>query len=480
MQNYDIAYLSAVDQLTYFRAKELSPVEVLTAQLERAELVEPVINAFSMQMAEVAMIDARQAEQRYLRGRPRKLEGLTLGVKETMAVRGTVTTHGSLVRADDPPALRSHPFVERLQRAGAIVHARTTSPEFACAWVTESRLNGVTRNPWDRALTCGASSGGSAASLAMGTSTLATGTDIGGSIRYPAAACGVVGYMPPHGRNPEVTPDNLDPYEHVGPLARTVADCALVQNVAAGPHPEDSATLRQRIRIPATHQGIEGWRIAWTADCGNSVVSSDVADGLSVALKQLEAAGAIVEEVDLGWGEEVTEAARAYLDHLFGRGFARIWEEHPDLVCDYTAWYAERAGSCSQERFLWTYEVAADMYRTLGPLLDRYHALVCPVFVTQEIRADAKPWETVEVSGRTFDCDYQPSLLHPFNMIARLPIIAMPCGLGRNGLPISVQIVARTYDDRRAFRIAAAMEQQRAWFDVSARRPRDDGSRHSG
>lgn len=479
MADLEVAYLSATEQLRLFATRELSPVDVLEAQIAQAEVVEPVINAFSETLYDDARKAAVIAEQRYRDGRARRLEGLTLGVKETMAVRGTTTTHGSLVHRDDPPATRSHPWVERLLRAGAIVHARTTSPEFACAWITASRLNGVTRNPWDATLTCGASSGGSGAALAVGTTTLATGTDIGGSIRYPAAQCGVVGYMPPHGRNPEVTPDNLDPYEHVGPLARTVADCALMQNVGAGPHPEDAATLRQRVRIPATPAGIEGWRIAWTTDCGNGVVDPAVAAGLRTALGQLEAAGASIEEVDLGWGDEVTEAARAYLDHLFGRGFARVWEEHPELVCDYTAWYAERAGTCGQERFLWTYEVAADMYRTLGPLLARYHALVCPAFVTQEIRADAMPWETIEVAGRTFDCDYQPSLLHAFNMIARLPIIAMPCGLGANGLPIAVQIVTRTYDDARAFRIAAAMEQQRPWFDSAERRPRSDGLRHA-
>jgi aspartyl-tRNA(Asn)/glutamyl-tRNA(Gln) amidotransferase subunit A len=113
-------------------------------------------------------------------------------------------------------------------------------------------------------------------------------------------------------------------------------------------------------------------------------------------------------------------------------------------------------------------------------LLERYHALICPAFVTQEIRADAMPWETIEVAGRVFDCDYQPSLLHAFNMIARLPIIAMPCGLGINGLPISVQIVARTYDDVRAFRVAAALERQRLWLDAPERRPRPDGLRHTG
>ena len=478
MSDLDLCYLTAGEALERFRARTLSPVEVLEAQIERAQVVEPVVNAFSAERYDAARAEAAIAERRYREGRPRRLEGLTLAVKETMAVRGTITTHGSLVHRDDPPAARSHPWVERLQRAGAIVHARTTSPEFACAWITDSRLNGVTRNPWDRDLTCGASSGGSGAAIAAGTATLATGTDIGGSIRYPAGACGVVGFLPPHGRNPEVTPDNLDSYERVGPIARTVADCALVQNVGAGAHPEDAATLRQRVRLPLDPAGIEGWRIAWTTDVGNGVVAPEVAEGLRVALGMLEAAGATVEEVDLGWGAETTEAGRAYLDHLFGRGFARVWEQHPDLVCDYTAWYAERAGTCGQDRFLWTHEVAAAMYRTLGPLLERHQALVCPVFATQEIRADARPWERVEVAGRSLDCDYEPSLLHQFNMLRGVPVVVVPCGLGANGLPIAVQVASRSYDDARAFRVAAAIERQRPWLDRPERRPRPDGARH--
>jgi Asp-tRNA(Asn)/Glu-tRNA(Gln) amidotransferase A subunit family amidase len=277
--------------------------------------------------------------------------------------------------------------------------------------------------------------------------------------------------MPPHGRNPDVAPNNLDIYEHVGPLARTVADCALMQNVGSGPHRADSATLRQRIKIPTDHSGIEGWRIAWTTDCGNKVVDPEVAAGFQIALSQLEAAGATVEEVDLGWGQEVTEAACAHLDHLAGKSLVHNWKKHPELVCDYTAWYAKRAENSSRERFIWAQQVASNMYRTLGPLLAQFHGLVCPAFVTQKIRADAMPWETIQVAGRTFDCDYQPSLLHPFNMIGRLPVIAMPCGQGENVLPIGIQIITRTYDDTRAFRIASAVEKQRQWFDVAARRP---------
>ena len=471
MEDIELAYLSGTEQLRLFASRSISPVEVLQAQIARAEIIEPQINAFSQTLYELALVAALAAEQRYREGRQRQLEGLTLGVKETMAVRGTTTTHGSLMHRDDPPAKFSHPWVERLQNAGAIVHARTTSPEFACAWVTTSRLNGVTRNPWDASLTCGASSGGSAASLAAGTSTLATGTDIGGSIRYPAAQCGVVGYMPPHGRNPDVEPNSLDPYEHVGPLARTVSDCALMQNVGSGPHYEDSASLRQRVQIPIDHPGIEGWRIAWTTNCGNKDVDPEVASGFKVALSQLEAAGATLEQVDLGWGQEVTEAACAHLDYISGQSLVRAWETHPDLICDYTEWYAKRAARSSQDRFIWAQDIAAKMYLTLEPLLSEFDALVCPAFVTQKIRADAMPWETIQVAGNTIDCDYQPSLLHQFNMLERLPVISVPCGLGENGLPIGIQIITRSYDDIRAFRIATAMENQRPWFDVAARRP---------
>ena len=237
------------------------------------------------------------------------------------------------------------------------------------------------------------------------------------------------------------------------------------------PPSTSSASLRQRVQIPIDHPGIEGWRIAWTTNCGNKDVDPEVASGFKVALSQIEAAGATLEQVDLGWGQEVTEAACAHLDHIAGQSLVRALESHPDLICDYTAWYAKRAARSSQDRFIWAQDVAAKMYLTLEPLLSEFDALVCPAFVTQKIRADAMPWETIQVAGNTIDCDYQPSLLHQFNMVGRLPVIAVPCGLGENGLPIGIQIITRSYDDIRAFRIATAMENQRPWFDVAARRP---------
>ncbi len=193
------------------------------------------------------------------------------------------------------------PNNERILKAGGIVHARTATPEFSCSSVTHTRLWGVTRNPWNLKFTPGGSSGGSAASLASGTTPIATGSDIGGSIRIPASCSGVVGYKPPYGRNPDDPPFNLDPYCHTGPLARTVADAILLQNVMCGPSPADIASLRPKLRLPMQYKPIKGWRIAYSIDLGFYNVDKDVVANTKAALDVFRSLGATVEEVDLGW-----------------------------------------------------------------------------------------------------------------------------------------------------------------------------------
>ncbi len=183
--------------------------------------------------------------------------------------------------------------------AGAIVHARSTAPEFSVAGFTRSRLWGPTRNPWNPAWSPGGSSGGSAAALAAGTATLASGSDIGGSIRIPASFCGVVGFKPPYGRVPVDPPYNLDTYCHCGPLARTVADCAVFENVLAGPEPGDITTLRPKLELPEAFEGIAGLRVAVSVDLGDWPVDPEVRANTLAAADALRAAGAHVEEVDL-------------------------------------------------------------------------------------------------------------------------------------------------------------------------------------
>ncbi|MEM7173213.1 MAG: amidase [Pseudomonadota bacterium] len=469
----ELCYMPATEQLQRFRAKSISPVEVLQAQIAQAERIEPALNAFAYCFFDEAIEQARRAESLYMKqpDQIRPLEGLTVAIKDEMDVAGQRNTQGSLIY-EDHIADDDHPVAARLRDAGAIFHARTTTPEFSCAWVTDSRLHGTTGTPWNLSYTCSGSSGGSAASLAAGTSTLATGSDIAGSIRGPAAACGVVGYKPPYGRVPDLPPFSLDSYNTVGPLARTVADCALFQNAMSGFHEDDIVTLREKMIIPLKQDRIEGLRVAFTLDVGNQVVATEVEQQVRASIASLSDQGAIIEEVDLGWSGETLSTARDYLDHLFGYYLVREVAAHPGLVCDYTTFLAERAAAMTVDRFFRAFEVAGDMYHTLGPLLEQNIALICPTFVTHEIKACQKPWECINVRDREFDSDYEWTLLPQFNMLGRLPVLAVPAGIGSNGLPVGLQVIGRSYDDARVFRVAAALEEAGPWLDCPARRPR--------
>jgi Asp-tRNA(Asn)/Glu-tRNA(Gln) amidotransferase A subunit family amidase len=259
MADEDLCYLSVVEALGRFKARTLSPVELMRAVIARAEAVEPKINAFPMTRYDQALEEAKKAEARFMRtdGRVRPLEGIPMAIKNETTIKGWRSTQGSLVYKDSIDDYTA-PAAERILRAGAIVHARSAAPEFSCAPYTHSRLHGITRTPWNLDWSCGGSSGGAGAALAAGSTTLANGSDIGGSIRIPASMTGVVGFKPPYGRNPDSGPFNLDHYNHSGPMARTAADCALFQNVLAGPHPTDIATIRPRLRVPLRHGDIKG------------------------------------------------------------------------------------------------------------------------------------------------------------------------------------------------------------------------------
>jgi amidase len=198
---------------------------------------------------------------------------------------------------------------------GAIVHARTTTSELCVSGICRSPMWGVTVNPWNAGYGPGGSSGGSGAALAAGLTPLATGTDMGGSIRIPASACGIVGYKPPHGRNPDGHPWNLDRINHCGPMARTVADIGLMQNVISGPDPSDHDSLRDRIHLPAEIEDIRGFRIAFSIDLGYRQVDPDVGRNTLQALDVFRALGCEVREVERGWSEKI--------DADFGRWFSR-------------------------------------------------------------------------------------------------------------------------------------------------------------
>ena len=469
----DLHYLPATEALRLFRSRELSPVELVTAVIARAEAVEPAINAFAETRYEEALEAAGAAQERYAatRAAPRPLDGLPVAIKEEAPIAGQRNTLGSLPLRDTV-ADNTAAFAQRIIDAGGIVHARTTTPEFSCAPFTWTMLWGVTRNPWHTGYSPGGSSGGSAAALAAGSATLATGSDIGGSIRIPAAFCGVVGFKPPYGRVPEVAVFNLDHYCHEGPLARSVADCALLENVIAGPHPSDVASLRPKLEIPGRLAPATGMRLALCVDLGCYRVDDDVAANTAAAADRLREAGATVTEVSLPWRlATINRAARIHFGMIFGPSIREIYDKHQEDLTSYARRFMAESAQISKDDFVAGLALEAEIYAPLGELLEDFDALLCPTFAVPALPAEYDTDQPFQVNGQPH-ADWLDGLMTlPFNIASRCPVLSVPSGRSRDGVPTGLSIVGRTYDDVSVFRIAAAHEERFGWLYSPDRRP---------
>ena len=473
MSYEELCYLPATEMLHRFRDRSLSPVEVMEATIRRAERVEPAINALTHTFFDAALEQARRAEERYAKGGDTgPLEGLPVGIKDESAIEGMPCTNGSLTMKDDV-ATSTSVNNRRILDAGGIVHARTATPEFSCSGVTHSRLWGVTRNPWNPKFTPGGSSGGSSASLASATSALATGSDIGGSIRIPASACGLVGFKPPYGRNPEDPPFNLDMYCHTGPLARCVSDAILLQNVMCGPDPSDIATLKPKLVLPDRYEPIRGWKIAYSMDLGFYEVEEAVRRNTLAALDVFRDLGARVEEVQLGWSEETLKAGMDYLCHLFGYSLLDTYEAHGDLMTPYAARFALEGRRSTTAEFRNSLEVAARMYLPLGALLERHDLFVCPTNNLAAVPAEHdQSRDRVQINGKEVNPMLGWAMTLPFNMLSRCPVLSIPSGRREDNVPTGIQLVGPTYEDARVFQAATACEAASGrWYGDAAHRP---------
>lgn len=473
MQN-DLCYLSATEAIALFRARQLSPVELMRALIDRAESVGPQINAFTDKYFEQAIEQAKEAESRYMGvgGEPRLLEGIALAVKDEFAISGQRTTYGCSLYLDNIEEVTS-PCIERLMNAGAIVHARTATPQFSMLSVTHSPLWGITRNPWNLECTPGGSSGGSAASLAAGMTTLATGSDMGGSIRIPASCCGVVGYKPPFGRIPDQPPYNLDSYNSNSPLARTVSDCLLMENIMAGPHPLDIVSLRPKLTIPSNLEDIAGWRIAYSLNLDYCEVAPDVIKNSEAALDVFRNLGCTVEKVSLGWSWKCLWASYTHMRHMMGNILAEEVGSERDALAPYVRAFLEDAQATSAYKFTDSLEVAGEMYATLGPVLDQFNIFVCPTTALTSVPADFDPSSgKLQINGVEVEPYMGWAMTYPFNIMGRCPVMTVASGHAKNGVPTGIQIVGPTFGDISVFRAAAAYEKARGgWYDTAERRP---------
>jgi aspartyl-tRNA(Asn)/glutamyl-tRNA(Gln) amidotransferase subunit A len=440
------------------RQKEVSPVEVVDAVLRRIEALQPTVNAFITVTADAAREAARRAEAAVLAGEPLgPLHGVPFSVKDLLWTRGVRTTMGSRLFEHQVPAEDAVP-VRRLREAGAVLIGKTTTPEFGHKPFTDSPLFGVTRNPWDLARTAGGSSGGAAAAVASGQGLLALGTDGGGSIRIPAACCGIVGLKPTLGRVPHVhQADLFATTSHIGPMARTAAEAAACFDAIAGFDPGDPYSRPEPAEEPARLER-RGLRLGWMPRVGNRLVDPEVLRAAEAAVRRLEGEGARVETLE----EDFAAFEPVFLVFLEGGLAARLGPEvetHGDRVARSLRESVERGRRWSAVDWGRALAQRTVVFRRVQALFQRFDVLVSPTLSRPALPADHDPAAPVPIGGEpagSIRGAWYPYTF-PFNLSGH-PAVSLPCGWTSDGLPIGLQLVGPWYADRRLLALAAHLE----------------------
>jgi amidase len=437
-----------------------SALEVTQALLARTEALNPTLNAI-VTLNPAVLEEAAACDRRRQAGESaRPLEGVPFVAKDILPTRGLRTTFGSLLlehHVPDEDALS----VARLRAAGAVLLGKTNTPEFAHDVNTTNRVFGTTRNPWALNVTAGGSSGGTAAALAAGLAPVGLGTDLGGSIRIPSSFCGTVGIRPSPGRVPvhptEFAWDTL--VQHVqGPMTRTVEDTGRLLAVLAGPDDRDPGSLPAQgsdyLRAASGGASLAGRRIAYLPDLAGLVpVHPEVARLTRTAVRRFEALGCTVEEVDFQPSglREIIHGTRGF--GMIAR-YAQRLEEHRELLTPPLVNQVTAALELDVRTVTEAERLRSAYWHRVRALFERFDYLVSPVCGAPPFRLDA-PLPT-EVGGRPVENFYDVFLFCYAFSVTGLPIVAVPCGLTGEGLPVGMQIVAPRLREDLALEAAAA------------------------
>ncbi len=442
------------------RDKQVSPVAVVEATLERIEQLQPTVNAFITVTAVEARAAARRAEAAVMAGeRLGPLHGVPFSVKDLLFTRGVRTTMGSWIFADQVPGEDAVP-VRRLREAGAILVGKTTTPEFGHKPLTDSPLFGVTRNPWDLTRTAGGSSGGAAAAVITGQAPLALGTDGGGSVRLPAACCGIVGLKPTLGRVPHVhQADLFSSTSYIGPMARTVAETAACFDAIVGFDTGDPYS-RPEPADDAPEVTVRGLRVGWLPRVGNPRVDREVLTACEAAARHLERGGAHVETLE----EDFSAYERTFLIGLQAGLAARVgphMAKFGDKVAASLRESIERGARWTAVDWVDALGQRTAMFRRVRALFGRLDVLLSPTLSRPALAVDHDAFAPITIYGEavgSIRSAWYP-YLWPFNLSGH-PAVSLPCGWSSDGLPIGLQIVGPWYGDRRVLALAAHLERE--------------------
>ncbi|QCI67757.1 amidase [Phreatobacter stygius] len=469
MQDADLLFMSATSAAALIRARKLSPVDYVEAVLGAIARQQPRLNAFVTVTAAEARADAKRAEQAVAAGEPLgPLHGVPVSIKDLVDVSGVPTKHGSAIFQDNI-AREDDVLVARLKAAGAIVIGKSTTPEFGNKGLTDSPSHGITRNPWNLGRTSGGSSGGAAAAVAAGLGPIGLGTDGAGSVRGPAACCGVVGLKPTLGAVPaDTTRDAFGNNIYAGPLARTVTDAAVMHAVLTGPSAKDPWSIKgqdQRQLSPKLIGGdLTGIRIGHIARCANPRVAADVTANTRAALDAWAAMGAEVEEVTdaIDWIELEGRILYQANFTVFCAQYLPRWQNQMDPV---TLAFMERGATFSLADFRNAQFARTRLFRAIQALFERYDFLVTPTNTRSAlpVEFDAANDE-VEVDGVKCGITRQgwTSYQYPFNLTGH-PALSVPSGFAADGLPTGVQIVGQWGAETDVLRLGSLLEQARPW-----------------
>jgi aspartyl-tRNA(Asn)/glutamyl-tRNA(Gln) amidotransferase subunit A len=446
------------------RTRRVSPVEVVEHYLARIHALDPTLSAFLTVADAEARAAARAAEAAVMAGGELPpLHGVPIAVKDLDFTRGLRTTGGSLAYKDFVPD-EDAVAVERLRRAGAIILGKTNTPELGSYSEVVNRLGDDGKNPWDPTRTPGGSSGGSAAAVAAGLAPWATGTDGAGSIRMPAAFCGVYGLKPTFGLVPQHGGFlALPTYSVIGPITRTIRDAALMLGVIAGHDPRDPHA--RRAAPPdfrkALARPLGRLRVAWSPDLGFVDVDPEVRSAARSAVAAFEELGCVVEEATPPVGEEFFAVGEPVRNTDKYAAFGHLLQTHPGATTPYIQAVFERARAVSAVEYATSLQGLARMKARVAEFFERYDLLATPTTAFPAFPVRQPPIPTI--AGQTVPPYASAVLLTlPWNLTGQ-PAASVPCGLSGTGLPIGLQLVGRVGDDAGVLRASAAFEEARPW-----------------
>jgi aspartyl-tRNA(Asn)/glutamyl-tRNA(Gln) amidotransferase subunit A len=455
MKEAELKQLTLAKAASLIRSKELSPVELVQATLERIESLNERMRAFITVMGEQALDRAKAAEREIAGGHRPPLQGIPVSIKDLFDTKGVSTTAGSKVFADRVPS-EDAAVVRKLYEAGAVIVGKTNMHEFAFGTTTVNPHYGTALNPWNPERISGGSSGGSASSLALSMGLGSMGTDTGGSIRIPASMCGIVGLKPTYGR---VSLEGAVPLswslDHAGPMARTVEDVAILLNAVSGHDCAGKLTGDIRnlsVGVPLTYF--------------YERFDNEVENALRSALKVLEKLGAQLVEVDLPSAPE----QRRIFDQIVGPEAYVYHEpflkERGELYGTDVKGRIEPGAAMFSTEYVRALRSQALMKQECEAIFEAADVIVTPTLPIPAPRIDSlqKPWgsdsETAIASLTRFT--------RPFNIVG-LPTVSVPCGFTTDGLPVGMQISGRAFDEATVLRVAYAYEQDAKWFQCSTK-----------